>query len=194
MLRYPDIPCGEISRAHLSDMPEWFATLKIDGWRCMVHRRQGSFTYWSKVLLPLEVCDEVRRPFEAATDAAFGDDFILDCELTGNRRAGDAHDIIALEMLEYNDLFHESRSITALTPAYQRWLIVDQMLNNFAVPATLADFAGFYDRHMGIALAEGVVLKKIDGRYIGRAHAPAKNSGILKCKWRAGLSGTTIKE
>ena len=189
MLRFPDIPNGEIARRHLKDMPGWFCKLKIDGWRCLVHRSSNAITYWSKLLLPLDVVKEIREPFEDAICKAFGPEFVLDCELTGNRRAGDAKTIVALEALNVPLL-----GIKDKTPAYQRWEICQKKIPNYTVPATLANFEAFFDRHKSNPLAEGVVLMKLDAMYIGRCYTPAKNSGIIKCKWRAGQAGTTVKE
>lgn len=188
MLRYPDIPNGEITRSHLKDMAGWFCKLKIDGWRCLVHCREGHFTYWSKTLLPLDVPKEVREPFEEDARESMGKDFVLDCEMTGNRRAGDAKSIVVLDALDV-----PLRNITDKSPALHRWLTCNNLMPKFCVEATTVKLPEFFDQNMSNPLAEGVVLMKLDATYIGRCYAPAKNPGIIKCKWRAGQAGTTFK-
>lgn len=188
LLRHPDIPSRELSRNMLRDMPGWFATIKIDGWRCMAYAKDGVASFWSKKLLPLEVCEEVRTPFLKDCFETLGGNWLLDCELTGNRRAGDASAIYIISVLD------PVVDVPEIGQAYCRWRVAHELLPQYAVPGTESDFAKFYDSYQDDPLAEGIVLMKNDARYIGSTIGPAKNPGTIKVKWRAGMSGTTWKE
>lgn len=181
MLRYPDIPCREIDYAHLQDMPGWFAKLKIDGWRCLVRKQDGVFSYWSKSLKPLVVHTGIRMAFENWCEDIKGD-IVLDCELTGNRRTQDAVSIVVLDVMY-------GHNGTAL----DRWEYLGDAFPLHRVPAVHTGFREFYNNGMANGLAEGIVLFKSDASYIGGKHACAAHPGIIKCKWRAGQAGTTIK-
>lgn len=182
MLRYPDVPCREIDYAHLHDMPGWFAKLKIDGWRCLVRREGKVFSYWSKSLKPLVVHHGIMVAFQDWCGNIKGD-FIIDCELTGNRRTHDAVSIVALDVMH-------GHNGTAL----DRWVYLGEVLPLHRVPAVLSGFREAYNKGMDNSLAEGIVLFKSDSNYIGSKHACAAHPGIIKCKWRAGQAGTTEKK
>lgn len=181
MLRYPDTPCREIDYTHLHDMPGWFAKLKIDGWRCLVKREHGNYSYWSKSLKPLLVHTGIRIAFENWCNDIVGD-FIIDCELTGNRRTHDAVSIVALDVMH-------GHSGTAV----ERWEYLGDVLPLHRVPAVHSGFREFYTSSMANGLAEGIVLFKNESRYIGGKQCCATHPGIIKCKWRAGQAGTTAK-
>lgn len=178
---YPDTPSREIDPAHLTDMNGWFCKLKIDGWRCIVHVVDGGFKYLSKTLAPLKVPDDIRLPFERYVRERHRSDIILDCELTGNRRKGDAASIVILDAI--NDM-----------PALGRYYFLQRTFPDYLVPACEQGFATFFEQHKTNPLAEGVVLFKSDGMYIGHRRQCALHPGIIKCKWRAGMSGTVIKD
>lgn len=181
MLRFPDVPCREIDYAHLHDMPGWFAKLKIDGWRCLVRRTDGNYSYWSKSLKPLLVHIGIRTAFQNWCDNIQGD-FVLDCELTGNRRTEDAVSIVALDVMHGHS-----------GAALERWMYLQTMLPLHCVSGVHGGFRDFYEKSQPNGLAEGIVLFKSDGKYIGGRHECASNPGIIKCKWRGGQAGTTVK-
>lgn len=185
-MRYPDTPCREIDPIHLADMPGWICKLKIDGWRCMVHRLEGQFTYLSKSLKPLAVPNDVRLPFEKYVSGIAPANCILDCELTGNRRSQDAAGIFLLDIIRWQG----SREPMI---ASDRWELAQATLPRYAVPSTLTGFRAFFDAGKADPLAEGVILMKGDSKYAGGKYACVMNLGTIKCKWRAGQAGTTVK-
>lgn len=192
-LRYPDIPGNAISRKAL-DHPEaqglWmFATLKMDGWRCVVNCSSGKVTYWSKKLLPLNVKPQISEPFEQVCMKVLGSNWILDCELTGNRRVGDAARIYILSLLHHGDSDPANAG-----SSFERWHQMHTRLRQYTIKGVWANFGQFYDDNQGDPLAEGIVLMRKGMKFIGSTFAPAVNPGIVKCKWRAGMSGTTWKE
>jgi hypothetical protein len=196
-LAYPDIPGNVISRAAL-DIPGaegifWFATLKMDGWRCVVHCTDGMVTYWSKKLFPLNVDPEITGTFERDCLAMLGQNWTLDCELTGNRRSGDAARIYILSLLHCAGVGGIVGSDLNMH-AYDRWLSCHSVLPSYTVKGTCTNFAKFYDCNQDDPLAEGVVLMRKGMKYIGNTSSPAANPGIIKSKWRAGMSGTSWRE
>jgi hypothetical protein len=200
--RYPDKPAGEIEVRHLADFDtadrgtfSWLCKLKMDGWRCLVERIANLNVYYSSSGKLLSPKPEVTHPFEEACRAAGLADALVDCELTGNRRAGDASGLFVLDMLQIGRPkevgFHNLWAVAAI----DRWGMVQHYFPKLAVPAVTSAFVQFYYHHQRITpLAEGVVLKRLDSTFIGSTRDNAKNHGWIKCKWRAGESGTTFKE
>lgn len=197
-LRYPDVPGNVISRKAL-DLPGgeglwWFATLKMDGWRCVANCTDGIVTYWSKKLLPLEVKPQIAEPFEKDCKDVLGGNWTLDCELTGNRRAGDAARIYILSLLRNGDS-HNPDSIVAGAgcrwSSFDLWHQVHAQLPQYTVNGVCTNFGHFFDDNQDDPLAEGIVLMRKGMKYIGNTSANAANPGMVKAKWRAGMSGTT---
>lgn len=196
MFVYPDRPGGTISRDHLKDIDPkvWFATVKQDGWRCIVERKDGVFTYTSRANKPIDIPTHLRLAFEANfegwRDPVNGvSDFVLDTEVTGNRRKGDVEGFFILEALEMSG--YSYRMIDAIS----RYMVAKIMWPKLVVPFAGSDFREFFDYHKEhTPLAEGIVLKKRDSKLIGSTVACAENPNWIRCKWRAGSSGLSPTE
>lgn len=194
--RFPDIPAREIHPSFIDQMKEgeWIAQIKWDGWRAVVEKDCGHFIYRSRSGKPIVLPDKVRVPFEEHVKAAFRGNVTLDCELTGKRREGDADGIFILDLLHYNLL--DIRSLPfierlATLAAYTKASYEDP----YFTPWTGLDFRGFLDYHKAhYPLAEGLVFKTCDSKYIGSTVKAAKNPGWVKCKWRVGQAGLSPNE
>lgn len=189
MFIFPDRPANTLGAAFLDHVSiyDYFATLKIDGWRCIVTHTHGLFDYRSRANKNIVIPDTLRQSFEANFKGV--PDFILDTELTGNRRKGDAEGIVVLEALEYDGVnYRKEPAIDRWQQAYSRW-------PQLTVQAATSDFAKFFVHHKEhTPLAEGIVLKKRSSKLIGSSIACADNPAWTKCKWRAGSSGLSPTE
>lgn len=203
--RFPDIPSREIHPSFLEQMKEgeWIATLKLDGWRCLVEAKDGTFTYRSRVGKPIILPDKVRIPFEEFVtnfQKTMPLDVIMDCELTGNRRSGDAQAIFILDLLRCSGVDYYSSTLMDRLRGLDGILL--DMLKvelwdgySYRTPWASRNFRHFWDLHKAEwPLAEGIVFKRPDSKYIGSTKEAAKNPGWVKCKWRAGQDGLSPNE
>ncbi len=197
-MRLPDKPGREISRDSLviyERFKSYFCTLKWDGWRCIAKCRRGTLrpciTYTSCSGKPLTPAPEAVEAFERAVREQLRDteSFTLDCELIGNRRAGEAKKIVVLEAIEWDGYYWYTAA------AIHRYNMAAARFPAFKTPAVTRDFTQFYDEWQAKEpLAEGVVLKGIDSPVLYLEEKNNKNPQWVKCKWRAGESGTTPTE
>jgi hypothetical protein len=146
---------------------------------------------------PIVVAEKVKVPFEDFVWKHFADstgtaDAILDTELCGRRRDGDAHAIFILDLLRV-----QGRDLYSV-PFIDRIDVLNHYVprdNPYRCPYTLSDFRAFWDYHKAnTPLAEGVVLKHRSSKYIGSTTAAAKNPAWLKVRWRIGSSGLAPNE
>jgi len=193
---FPDRPALTLGAGFLNgiDTELYFCTLKIDGWRCVAIRKDGVWTYTSRANKPIHLSLRLRQEFEAIF-AKYDGDLYLDCELTGNRRKGDAEGIYILECLEHGSVNYRK------LPALVRWQKAVELVSLWGrphvqvVPATDENFLWFYDHHkLNTPIAEGVVLKLKLSRLIGSTTSCAGTSSWIKCKWRAGEDGLSPTE
>lgn len=191
MFRYPDKPGSELPPSFLSTISpdRYFAKLKYDGWRCIVTRRDGVFTYVSRVNKPIAIPESVRVPFERDGVARF--DMVLDCELLGNRRTGDAAGIKVIDLLEVNGA--DCRN----SPAIRRHFVLTGCLvaRQYCARAAYLDFTDFFNQHKtNTPEAEGIVLYARDGIRYDSPHNTIKSKHMIKCKWRSGFDGLSPTE
>jgi len=197
--RWPDRPGLTISPEHLESISadEYFATLKLDGWRLLVERHRAKFSYLSRENKPMPIRDEVRFPFEAFVNQHFQGDTILDCELTGNRRTGDAKAIVILDILMENGVaFYHAPALDRIT--------AKDLPGSYLVPYAFGNLKGGWRKVWqdwqgfssvkGNPPAEGIVFRRKDSRYIGSPVKAAENPGWIRCKWRSGSDGLAPTE
>ncbi len=191
LFRYPDKPGSELppSFLHVIKPDRYFAKLKYDGWRCIVTRRDGVFTYVSRVNKPIAIPESVRVPFERDGVARF--DMVLDCELLGNRRAGDAADIKVIDLLELNGT--DVRNVYASV----RHRMMEAILVRpwYMAEVEYGGFVHFFNYHKERnALAEGIVLYAKEGIRYDSPLNTIESKHMIKCKWRSGFDGLSPTE
>ncbi len=206
-MRFPDKPGLEIRREHLPGFAKgWLCQVKADGWRCLVDFEVGRperFTYTSCSGKPIDVAPEVREPFEHRIVATCGHHgihrLVLDTELMGNRRAGDVKDIAIIDVLQVDeDEQWDSPAENRATRAASLFGIYGDGAGGLVLPFTtgeVIDCCAMYECFRESSpWAEGVVLKRFGSVHVGSSQGNFKNKSWIKCKWRAGESGTTPKE
>jgi ATP-dependent DNA ligase len=185
--RYPDKPAAQIARELLPELPGYFATLKMDGWRAQITvTDSGPFVYLSRENKPLAVSRPVAEPFEAAVRArGIPVGSLFDGEWLCRRPAAREEALWVFDLLEHGT------SDLRQTPALERFRAVRGLLEQYTTPMATSDFGRFYDEAMQRPDAEGIVLKRCTSPFIGSYSKCALNPAWMKCKWRGGEDGRT---
>lgn len=188
--RFPDKPSKEVGRAHLDVLERldcYRCDLKIDGWRCLAYYDGNAISYLSCSGKPINVDEAVHAPFFRELRAELkATPAVIDCELTGNRRAGEAKDLFVLDVLRYGD--HDLYGYGT----DERRRVAEGLFPRRLVPSVTRGFLRFFAFHEQYTpLAEGVVLKHRKGPFVGSVDGNHKNAHWIKCKWRSGFDGTT---
>ena len=197
LTRFPDKPLAS-SVAVLPSLRDgqWLAEFKYDGWRVWIEvgaADDGSdWRYTTRRDKPCPVSRPLRQ--DVARQLAAGPANVLpppgtifDAEWMA-RRAGHAR---GEERVWLFDLLR-------VGPA--GWRLGSGALERFdalratapaglIVPHTLAGYGAFFESSKLDPCTEGVVLKRVDSRYIGSARGCCQNPAWLKVKWRDGAGG-----
>lgn len=183
MFRFPDKPCRQIKFAALAALSgDYIAELKLDGWRCLVHKLPSGLTFTSRHRRPIPISDSLA---ECMSDRLVGLPVgtLVDGEWLG-RRAGVPEGLVLFDLLQFGELplFNQSTA--------ERLDLLREVVPADLLPPTAdGDYEGFFTDMMVRPEAEGIVLKRRAARYIGSTQESALNPGWFKCKWRGGLSG-----
>ena len=201
--RYPDSPSAEIHRDGLAKLPPaYMAQLKMDGWRCVIefgddsaaplppHRNHVTFTSRHGKPIPISLALELRF-LEAATNAKIMPGTILDAEWLSRRPAAREEALWVFDVMQLGDepLWHRNTVdrfdiLQKIVPS--EWIVPYSIVSG---PIPYQVFFDFMKRNRPDA--EGIVLKRLDAKYIGSVRECALNPGWLRCKWRAGEDGRT---
>ncbi len=189
LFRIPDKPGSTILPWFLDKLDErlYFATLKYDGWRCIIKRVGRKFTYTSRTNKPILIPADIREEFESSVP--FDCDMEIDSELLGRRRTGDVAGIKVLDTLSFNG------------DNWRGWSNQDRFDQTVAlfpdkvVEFSLSKFTDFFNHHKEFSpMAEGIVLRSLKGKRVDPVGSQHKNNGMIKCKWRDGQDGLAPTE
>lgn len=191
MFRYPDSPSVQMGRAALDKMPrDYFAQLKMDGWRCVVERSHDGLKFTSRHNKPIPISSTLREHVQfLMLKHGIPVGTVFDCEWLARRPA--ARD----EALWFFDVMQIGDQPLWSQPTRERFSALQSLMPaEWIVPCVRAGYEPFFDSIMDRGDAEGIVLKHKDAKYIGSVRQCALNPGWMKCKHRGGESGETILE
>jgi ATP-dependent DNA ligase len=153
----------------------WIGEIKKNGWRCLVHRERG-LTLWTRHKTI------ITEPLEALRDSlmAVPDNCMLDGELL-HFRTQDIKGVLYL----FDILVHKGRQITELPLADRR-----KILEEVAAKLTGIELArqvrvgkkALYYSAIETPVNEGIVLKKLDSKYLFSEKRCPQNPFWLKVK------------
>jgi ATP-dependent DNA ligase len=186
MFRYPDKPIHQIARERLDDVPgDYFAQLKMDGWRCVVEVATNGLVFTSRHNKPIPISRELSNEV-AAMLRMLPVGTVLDGEWVARRPACRDEALWLFDMMQ-----HGSTGLWQV-PAIERVRTLHKYVpSDIIAPGVDREYGEFFDNMIERVDAEGVVLKRCDSRYIGSFKSSALNPAWLKCKWRAGEDGMT---
>jgi ATP-dependent DNA ligase len=211
--RFPDAPSSEISRAGLAALPPgYMAQLKMDGWRCVIEFTPEGVTFTSRHRKPIPISNDLREKFTGAnwrtgwplpkhdsylcTNIPPGT--ILDAEWCSRRPGNREESLTVFDVMQLGDEPLWGHLATDRFTVLKSWLpcewIVPYMIPLTVIPLTgHIGYQGFFDIMQKLhPEAEGIVLKRLDSKYIGSYAKCADNPGWIKSRWRAGESGETV--
>lgn len=184
--RYPDKPTTA-APAFLQTLEpcRWIVQAKMDGWRCVITKTADGLTFTSRHRQEIPASAEVREQARAAL-AGLAPGSIVDAEWMG-RRCG------APESLVYFDLIHDGSAWLGQLSAMERFRrlhasVVRQPLVQ-PVAWSDADYAEFFEESRNDPAWEGVVLKRVDSKYIGSVRGCVDNPAWFKVRYRGGADG-----
>lgn len=204
--RYPDKPAGELGREGLNafDDGAYFAQLQMDGTRMLITVRCPDCVFTSRWGKRLPVGEHVRREFQRAMcELGVPMGTIFDAEWIGRPpgtltqaiwlfdllRIGESEDLYSVIAIDRFRTLHDLTTPRQLTHAEAA--VTTHLWPGGIVPSCADDFGAFFDENTHRLDAEGIVIKKRHGQYVGSAHTCALNPGWFKCTWRNGEDGMT---
>lgn len=202
-IRCPDKPIriAQDALGEFENDPDWIATVKYDGWRCIIDYDGNDVGFYSR--RAVESGGPTQHPVEESLKQEVLD-FIKTNQIPPNTRLDSewmARRTEGPQMIYIFGIQYLGGEWIGKEPEDIRWAVVstykyDQPHVQLAESAT-ENFVEFFERIKEKDLAqpeakwkvEGIVLKNRRSRYLGNIKTSAKNSRWFKVKWRDGASG-----
>jgi len=193
------ISLEELYRLDKTESNLWLASKKVDGYRALVDFSTDKGQAWSRrgkkeggpSLHPIcSELEEALQQFKIDNDIGFGTRF--DCEWTGRREANKDQPerlfIFGIYFWKTVSFIHQ--------PEQTRWDYVSKLKYNGLIKLVDCvdhDYVKLYEESKADMSYEGIVLKEKNSKLIADPLACKNNPLWLKCKWRAGDDGLSIK-
>ena len=178
--RLPDKPWqrSESSLLDLDKTPNYIATYKYDGWRCLVVI-DDDISFWSRHRNKLPVSAAIRRQ---VMSMGLPKKTVIDTEWM-DRRPGH----VGEELLYIITIMYFDGQWMGKVKESDRWAKCNTLptCNNIKIPiSSRCQYYKLYNESKKDRSTEGIVLKHVDSMLIGDNHESKNNGMWIKIRWR----------